>query len=121
LVVAPDELKVEGDPARIRQAIENLLANALKHSPDGVPVEIEVAREKREDGAWAVISVKDGGPGIPSDLRPRLFTRFASGPNSTGLGLGLYLAHNIARAHGGALTLDGLTDKNASRTGSHGT
>jgi two-component system OmpR family sensor kinase len=120
LVTAPDELKVEGDPARVRQALENLLANALKHSPNGVPVEVEVAREKREDGAWAVITVRDGGPGIPSDLRPRLFTRFASGPDSKGLGLGLYLAHNIARAHGGTLALDGATDTNASRTDSPG-
>lgn len=54
---------------------------------------------------WAVISVHDEGPGIPASLLPKLFTRFSSGPQSTGLGLGLYLAHSIATAHNGTLTV----------------
>jgi two-component system OmpR family sensor kinase len=101
---APDELRVEADPQRIKQALENLIANALRHSPKGVPVVVDVASEKRDDGKWAIIDVCDEGPGIPLELMPRLFTRFASGPGSTGLGLGLYLARSIAEAHGGTLT-----------------
>jgi signal transduction histidine kinase len=101
----PDELRVEADPDRLKQALENLIANALRHSPKGVPVDVELAGERRDDGAWAVVSVKDEGPGIATELMPRLFTRFASGPDSTGLGLGLYLARSIAEAHGGALTV----------------
>lgn len=107
---APDELPVQADPKRIRQALENLISNALKHSPAGAPIEVTIQEEKRQDGdverVWAVISVHDQGPGIPADLRPSLFKRFASGPNSTGLGLGLYLARSIAEAHGGTLTVD---------------
>lgn len=108
----PDELVVEVDPARLRQALENLLSNALKHSPKGMPVWVEIGSEKRfkADGPgeeeWAAISVHDDGPGIPAELLPRLFTRFASGPNSQGLGLGLYLARSIAEAHGGTLTVE---------------
>jgi two-component system OmpR family sensor kinase len=101
---APDELRVEADPQRIKQALENLIANALRHSPKGVPIVIDVAREKRDDGKWAIIDICDEGSGIAPDLMPRLFTRFASGPGSTGLGLGLYLARSIAEAHGGTLT-----------------
>jgi two-component system, OmpR family, sensor kinase len=106
IVRAPDELRIEADPARLRQALENLVANALKHSPDGVPVDVGVESEKRDDGEWAVVTVRDEGAGIAPDLMPRLFTRFAAGPGSTGLGLGLYLARSIAEAHGGALTVN---------------
>jgi two-component system, OmpR family, sensor kinase len=106
IVRAPDELRLEADPARIRQALENLIANALKHSPDGVPVDIGVESEKCDDGEWAVVTVSDEGPGIAPNLMPRLFTRFAAGPGSQGLGLGLYLARSIAEAHGGTLTVN---------------
>lgn len=105
-VRAPEEVVVSADPDRVRQALENLLANALKHSPAGAPVELDVAAEARADGAWVVLTVADGGPGIPPAVRPRLFERFGRGPGSAGLGLGLYLARRIAAAHGGALTAD---------------
>jgi len=107
-VEAPVDLVVTVDAERIRQALENLLSNALKYAPAGTAVTVEVSTEAAaEDGdAWAVISVADQGPGIPPELRSRLFDRFARGPDSTGLGLGLYLASRVAAAHGGTLTLD---------------
>ncbi len=101
----PDELRVEADPRRIRQLVENLVANALRHSPKEEQVEVELRSEKRDDGEWATIEVMDQGPGIVPELMPRLFTRFSSGPDSSGLGLGLYLARGIAEAHGGTLTV----------------
>jgi len=104
-VQAPDALPIEGDPQRLRQALENLLSNALQHSPPGVPVHVTVETERREDEGRAVVSVRDAGPGIPPALLPTLFERFARGAHSTGLGLGLYLAQGIAAAHGGALTV----------------
>jgi two-component system, OmpR family, sensor kinase len=94
------------DPDRIRQALENLLANAVKHSPAGGAVSLQVATLARGGDQAAVITVADEGPGIPPELLPRLFERFAAGPGSTGLGLGLYLASRIAAAHGGTLTVD---------------
>ena len=105
LLRVPDELRVEADPERLKQALENLLANALRHSPKGVPVDVELGSERRDDGEWAVLTIRDQGPGIAPELMPRLFTRFASGPDSPGLGLGLYLARSIAEAHGGTLTV----------------
>jgi two-component system OmpR family sensor kinase len=61
-----------------------------------------------EDGAQpsAWVCVSDRGPGIPPDVLPRLFERYAAGPGSAGLGLGLYLARGIAEAHGGSLTVE---------------
>jgi signal transduction histidine kinase len=94
------------DPDRMRQALENLVTNAVRHSPEGVAVYVTVETEKREDGEWALIAVKDQGPGIGPELMSKLFTRFALGPNSAGLGLGLYLAQGIAHAHGGTLTVE---------------
>src|SRR5918911_1623199 len=99
-----DELCIDVDPDRLRQALENLLSNATKHSPPGVPVRVEVGATHQADQAMATITVRDQGPGIPPEVLPRLFTRFAAGGTTAGLGVGLYLAHGIATAHGGTLT-----------------
>jgi two-component system, OmpR family, sensor kinase len=113
-VATPDLLPGEVDADRLRQAVENLVANALHHSPPGAAVAVTVDQEVRDDGPWAVILVHDEGPGIPPATRPHLFERFQHGPGSQGLGLGLYLARQIAQAHGGDLTLaDGY------QTGAH--
>jgi signal transduction histidine kinase len=102
----PDELQIEIDARRITQALQNLVMNAIQHSRDRVPLSIGAGVERREDGNWVVVSVHDEGPGIPTEILPRLFTRFAAGPGSDGLGLGLYLARSIAEAHGGTLLAD---------------
>ncbi len=107
-VRGPAVVLLDADPERIRQVLENLLGNARKHSPAGAEIDVEVAREQREDGSWAVLTVRDTGPGIPPEFLPRLFTRFARGDESQGLGLGLYLARGIAEAHGGTLIVDSL-------------
>lgn len=101
----PQELVVVADADRLRQALENLTANALKHSPAGLPVGLDVQEQLRDDGRWVRIAVVDMGPGIPPELLETLFERFARGPSSTGLGLGLYLARQIAQAHGGTLAV----------------
>lgn len=107
------ELVVQADPNRIRQALENLVANARKHSPAGMPITVDVNREQRQDGPWALVSVKDQGPGIPPELMPRIFERFAKGPGSKGLGLGLHLVRGIAEAHEGTLTVHSEPGKGA--------
>jgi two-component system OmpR family sensor kinase len=99
----PDELVIVADPDRLRQVLENLAANAMKHSPAGLPVGLDVQAQERTRGRWVCITVSDQGPGIPPDMLDTLFERFARGPGSTGLGLGLYLARQIATAHGGTL------------------
>jgi len=106
-VRGPSQLVAERvDPERLRQALENLIGNAVAHSPEGTPVAVEVAEERREDGFWVVLSVHDEGPGIAQEALPTLFDRFARGAGSGGLGMGLYLARGIVTAHGGMLTVE---------------
>jgi signal transduction histidine kinase len=103
-----DELCAEVDPDRVRQALDNLLSNATKHSPPGLPVRVEVGATHQADQDLVTITVSDQGPGIPPEVLPRLFTRFAAGGATGGLGLGLYLAHAIATAHGGTLVAESV-------------
>jgi two-component system, OmpR family, sensor kinase len=103
-VRAPDELTVLSDADRLRQVIENLLSNAVRYSPDGTTVTVDVVPPREHEGPVAV-EVVDQGPGIPPELMSRVFERFAHDGSSGGLGLGLYLASRIAAAHGGSLTV----------------
>jgi signal transduction histidine kinase/DNA-binding CsgD family transcriptional regulator len=97
-----DELVVFADPSRMRQVLENLLANALKVQPPDQRVVVELGARP----PWASIAVIDRGPGVPPDVVPKLFERFAPGTGSVGLGLGLYLARGIVIAHGGKIDLE---------------
>lgn len=101
----------EGDPVvvaderRLEQVLVNLLENAVKYSPRDRPVQVTLAVE---DGA-AAVSVRDEGFGIPPEDQAQIFDRFYRArdvnKNIAGLGLGLYIAHEIVRAHDGALTV----------------
>jgi signal transduction histidine kinase len=103
-VTSPEEAIVAGDPRRIRQCVENLFSNALKHSPRGVPVTVRLRRGTRDGVASARVDVIDQGQGIPADVLPRIFDRFTTGEaRSGGTGLGLYLASRIAAMHRGEL------------------
>ena len=102
-VDAAPELRVVADPARARQALENLLANAVQHAPPGTPVNVRLERQESARHPLAVVVISDQGPGIDPVLLPRLFERFARSSSSTGLGLGLFLARRIAEAHGGGV------------------
>ena len=108
-----DPVRTEVDPDRMRQALENLLVNAINHSPEGAFVRVFLATGKQDGSERAFITVQDDGPGIDHEMMPRLFTRFAPGPGSTGLGLGLYLARGIAQAHGGNLTVESAPGRGA--------
>ncbi len=98
---------LDADPMLLRQALGNLLSNALRHTPPGG----RVALEAREEGANAtVVSVRDTGPGIPPEDLPRIFDRFYRSPrsrslNPQGLGLGLAIVKSIMDLHGGRLEI----------------
>lgn len=87
------------DRERIAQVLSNLVSNAIEHSPDGTPVAVVV---RRRDGD-AEVAVSNAGPPIPDALRPKLFEPFEGTRGRGGLGLGLYIAKEIVRAHGGSL------------------
>jgi len=101
--IDPDVPPALVDADRIHQAVSNLVANALKFTPPGGTIRVG-ARADDEDG-WVVLSVADTGPGIPEEVRDRLFDRFwqASRHDRTGAGLGLAIVRGIAEAHGGRI------------------
>jgi signal transduction histidine kinase len=99
----PESVIVNADPDRLSRALENLISNAIKHSPQDGVIRVEIEMAADPGAARCVIRVVDQGPGIPSEILPRIFERFVAGTGSHGLGLGLYLARGIAVAHGGSL------------------
>jgi heavy metal sensor kinase len=96
-----------GDEELIRRMIVNLVDNAVRHTPSGSSVRVELD----ETDSGYVIAVKDQGPGIPVEIKEQIFERFFRGDVSRrwsareGAGLGLALARWIARAHGGDVVL----------------
>jgi two-component system OmpR family sensor kinase len=103
-LAAPEPLFVVGDPDWLGRLIENLLDNALRHTPQMGRVRVALARGE----GHAVITVEDSGEGIPADDLPHLFERFyrvdrARSRDKGGAGLGLAIARQIAVLHGGAI------------------
>jgi len=92
---------IDVDPARIRSALANVVSNAIRHTPAGGSIRIEV----HMDGDQVAISVQDTGEGISPEILPRVFQRFVKGPGSTGSGLGLAITHDIITAHGGTVDI----------------
>jgi signal transduction histidine kinase len=96
---------VSGDPVLLAQAVGNLIDNALKYACEQGSVHVDV--QHRTDGA-VEICVRDDGPGIPDDEKPKVAQRFYRGDASRGtpgIGLGLSLVQAVAELHGGSLEL----------------
>jgi signal transduction histidine kinase len=105
--VAPEVTSVSGDPNRLEQALQNLAANAVRHTPDGGRVTITADRA----AGGVRLVVEDTGPGIPPEHLPRIFDRFykvdfsrTGTPVPSGSGLGLSIVQAIVRRHGGAIS-----------------
>src|SRR5919106_5748914 len=105
-LVSKGDFIVEGDKERLAQILSNLISNAYKFTKEG---KIDILLQKSQDGKAAVLSIKDTGSGIDSDIVPRLFTKFAT-RSDTGTGLGLYISKNIVEAHGGKIWGENNTD-----------
>lgn len=99
-----EDAVAEVDPVRIRQVVTNLLSNALKFTPAGGTVRVELRRR----GAEAILRVSDTGPGIPSDELPHVFERFfrGRGARAGGSGIGLTVARELVLAHGGEIAVE---------------
>ena len=97
------------DAARLERVLGNLLGNAVKYSPDGGEIAVNVAREVDAAGAWALVSVRDDGLGIPAEDLPRVFERFHRGANVAGriggTGIGLAAARQVIEQHGGQVAV----------------
>lgn len=95
-----EDVSFVADAGRLAQAVDNLLDNAIRHGRAPVTV------AGRPTASGVEIRICDTGPGVPKDLVPQLFDRFAVAGRTGGTGLGLYLVREIARGHGGEVTYE---------------
>lgn len=116
-VTAPDDLTLHADPIRLRQLLDNLVSNALRHTPPGGAVTLTAENSAGE----VVLRVADTGTGIgPEDL-PRVFDRFwradpSRSRRTGGSGLGLAIVRQLATAHGGTVTAESTLGKGTAFT-----
>lgn len=102
-IVREGDLAGEWDPDRLEQVASNLVSNAVDHGDDG-PVHVELSGERHH----VVLRVRNRGPAVPPEVLSHLFEPFSRGPDeksrkASGLGLGLYIAREIVRGHGGEI------------------
>jgi signal transduction histidine kinase len=95
-----------GDAVRLEQVLFNLLTNALTYAPQSPSIDVRLTHMAEE----AVLEVEDHGPGIPAPALPHLFSRFyqveqRERPSPQGLGLGLFICHQLVAAHDGSITV----------------
>jgi PAS domain S-box-containing protein len=115
VLVRPKEgIVVSGDRERLEQVLVNLLQNAIKYSPQGGRIAVAVQR----DAGNAMVSVADEGIGVPAEEQSRLFQRFFRARNAAaqhfgGLGIGLYVSHQIVERHGGRFAVSSESGKGA--------
>lgn len=107
-----EDSTVQGDPALLRSAVENVVRNAIRYTGDGSVVRVTVARGA---GDQAVIRVLDSGPGVPASELENIFRPFhrlddARNRETGGVGLGLSITDRAIRLHGGTVTASNLTD-----------
>ena len=100
----PEPVLAQIDFSLLQHALANLVLNASTHTPAGSSIELELYLDKRE----IVIRVSDNGPGIPTEVLPRIFEKFVRAPNapSGGSGLGLTIVKGFVEAHGGTVTAE---------------
>jgi signal transduction histidine kinase len=102
--LAEPVLPVLVDPERIGLVFENLISNAIRHSPKGGRIEVRA----EPDHGKVRFEVRDQGPGVPPEYRHRIFEKFfrVPGTKGEGIGLGLYISREIVLAHGGEMGVD---------------
>jgi signal transduction histidine kinase len=97
--VEVDEIKADVDPVKVERILENLLANAVNHTPDGSRIWVRASRQ--DDGVR--LTVEDSGPGVSDELKEMVFEPFYRGHETSapGVGVGLSLVKRFAELHGG--------------------
>jgi signal transduction histidine kinase len=105
----PDTPEVLADPVRLDEVLNNLVSNAIRHSPQGGKI---VVRQSKPDSEHLRVSIIDQGAGVPEASQSRIFERFyrAPGQKSDGVGLGLFISREIMRAHEGRIGLKERTE-----------
>ncbi len=117
LDLAAEQLFISGDSLRLQQVFRNLIQNAVKYSPRGGPIRVQLELRATD----AVFCVSDKGIGIPRAAQSELFQRYYRAPNAKscgihGMGIGLYLVREIVTRHGGAVTVESEEGQGATFT-----
>ena len=112
-----EPINFEGDELRLEQVLQNLLHNAIKYSPEGGHITVELTRNENQ----VSIRVSDSGIGIPAQALPHLFNRFYrveddKAKKISGLGLGLYIVKEIISLHGGTIEVESEEEKGSTFT-----
>ncbi|HKD77269.1 MAG TPA: CheR family methyltransferase, partial [Ktedonobacterales bacterium] len=104
LTLPAEPLRVRGDALRLEQVVLNLLTNAITHAPKSQQIDIRLRRVRN----MAELQVHDDGDGIPTEKLPLIFSRYYQNDQEhmTGLGLGLFITHELVVAHGGTVTVE---------------
>jgi signal transduction histidine kinase len=112
--------KLDGDRDKLHQIVVNLVSNAIRYTPEGgeISIDVDAAPRDRYPGGWARLRVRDNGVGIPEPDLKRIFDPFlhaqpakhhsSAGPDSAGLGL--YIARGLIELHGGVVTVESQVD-----------
>ncbi len=115
--LAPGLPLVSGNPPQIQQAFLNLITNALDALPPEGLIRIATHPERRDGRRWAVVRIGDNGPGIHADHLKRIFEPFFTTKElGKGVGLGLFITHQVVREHGGAIEVDSAEGKGTTFT-----
>lgn len=119
----PDELStIESDPTRIRQAVSNLVSNAIKYTPPGGRVRVSVTEDQTpsrgRDHGWVCVDIQDTGPGIAPEQQKLLFQEFTrlDPGEKKGAGIGLAISQKIIRALDGEITVQSESGKGSTIT-----
>jgi signal transduction histidine kinase len=108
-IVGCEECETEGTPALLRSAVENVVRNAVRHTPEGTSVKVSLRCPHKGVGGEAVLSVRDEGPGVPQESLSEIFRPFYRVDDSRtretgGAGLGLAITERAVHLHGGTIT-----------------
>lgn len=103
--LSPDISLIPLDRSKIRQALINIFSNAVDAMPDGGRLTVESIEKEKEDKHYIVVTIKDSGPGIPEDIKKKIFEPFYT-TKIHGLGLGLTLTKNVVESHGGEIEVE---------------
>jgi signal transduction histidine kinase len=113
ILTGQTEAQLRGDPGRIEQVITNLITNAMKYAPETDRILVNVSVNEQA----VTLCVRDFGPGIPEEMRTRIFEPFyridGDQQNAPGLGLGLYISAEIIRRHKGHIWVESPGDRGA--------
>jgi two-component system sensor histidine kinase CpxA len=110
-----DSCIINGHEHLLRSAIENVVRNAVRHTPPGTTVDVSLQREITVNQSRGLLRVRDHGPGVPQSMLQEIFRPFARVPSAdptkvSGSGLGLAIAQRAVAAHGGAIRAQNAPD-----------